>query len=108
MEGNSNETAKNEVWQNIRRKEGSKCTRPKGKRMPDKNGGASTYAPGRKYTYFARRVSSAMLRIPTTQPLLIPQSTHSSATGYPVILNILLSSPRKAIPEVSSLRPRLV
>lgn len=87
------------MWQNVWRKEGGGCLRPKSEDVI-KNHGASKHAPGKKYMHFALKVSSAMLRILTSQPLLIPQSTHSLATGYPVILNVLLSSPRNVIPEV--------
>lgn len=76
MEGTFNQTTKNAMWQNIRTKEGSKCMR-----LPRVRGCQARMVEhsGRKYMYFARRVSSAILRIPTTQPLLI----HRAHTAWP-------------------------
>lgn len=67
----SNPTARNGMWQNIWRKEGGGCLRPKGENDV-RNHVASKHAPGGKYMHFAGKVPSAVLSIPTSEPLLIP------------------------------------
>lgn len=67
----SNPTARNGMWQNIWRKEEGGCLRPKGENDV-RNHVASKHAPGGKYMHFAGKVPSAVLSIPTSEPLLIP------------------------------------